>query len=453
MVVVQNHLVAPCPAVVGIVVVDVGKAVEHLLDVVNGPRLDVTDQPLLLTLGQQQTTEVYPFTLANGAHGLADITFLLGTLQHGTHVDTEGNVVVLQTLLQRRGIDDILVEVIGRHVVARSLAKGFQDLDALHDFTYGEGAEPVEVDNRLARLLGTLVTLRPFLDVTVETNGSDVASWHQVAVVAVSHQVGERQVARIGMVHQLAEANREGADSGRHQDIGTRGGLCAALQRTVVQGAHLVGVVREVGVGTRIIERELTADEQARLVVGGRERAAERGAGLTVGHVGVSKEQAGLSRETVGNLAGLAHEAILHLHGIVDGAAVADDGVLADNASADKHRRIHRRHHRTLRQARGTADFAVALNDGVGDVLGVDNLHVIANEATLRTTDAQLVLNHLLQRLLQHLVPVMLHHERGHLRVQLTENDDIAVAHLIEHRDDGAFAVGGVVSGLQRADI
>ena len=56
------------------------------------------------------------------------------------------------------------------------------------------------------------------------------------------------------MVHQLAKAYAEGTDGGRHQDIGSRGGLRAALQRAIVQRTHLVGVVGEIGVRACIIE-------------------------------------------------------------------------------------------------------------------------------------------------------------------------------------------------------
>ena len=49
-------------------------------------------------------------------------------------------------------------------------------------------------------------------------------------------------------------------------------------------------------------------------MVRSRERAAESCTGLTVGHIGVGKEYTGLCGKTVGNLAGLTHKAVLHLH-------------------------------------------------------------------------------------------------------------------------------------------
>ena len=34
---------------------------------------------------------------------------------------------------------------------------------------------------------------------------------------------------RVGMVHELAEADAEGANAGRQQDIASAGSLCASL--------------------------------------------------------------------------------------------------------------------------------------------------------------------------------------------------------------------------------
>ena len=111
------------------------------------------------------------------------------------------------------------MEVIRRHVITRSLPKRLKDLDAFHDFSYGERREPVEVNDTLLRLLGTFVALWPFLDVTIEAYCRNVASRHQITVLTIRHQIAERQVSGIGMVHQLTEAYREGAYRGRHQDI------------------------------------------------------------------------------------------------------------------------------------------------------------------------------------------------------------------------------------------
>ena len=248
LIVVENQLIAPCPAVVAVVLVDFVETAEHLLNVVDVAFHNVVGQPLLFALRQQQSGKVQPASHAYGGLGLAEETFLHGTLQHGTHIDAQGYIVVFQSLAKRRGIDNVFVEIIGRDIVAAGLTEILENLAPLEDFTHCERRKPVEVDDGLLRLLAALVALGPFLDIAVETHGSDVSAGNQIAVVAVCHQIRERQVAGVGMVHQFAEAYREGTDGGGHQHIGTAGGFSAALKCSVVERSHLVGMVREIGV-------------------------------------------------------------------------------------------------------------------------------------------------------------------------------------------------------------
>ena len=137
-IVIENHLIRPRPTVFTVVIIDFRKAVEQLLDVVNITVVDITDETHLLTLRHQQTTEIRPSTLTYGTLGPSEEAFLLGTLQHGTHIDTQGNIIVLQTLTQGRGIDHILMEIIRRDIITGSLTQGLQHLDTLHDLTDGK---------------------------------------------------------------------------------------------------------------------------------------------------------------------------------------------------------------------------------------------------------------------------------------------------------------------------
>ena len=237
------------------------------MDALQCAALYIVDESLLLAGRQQQTAQVNPVAFTHCRRGLAQPSALHGTLQHGTHVDTQGNVVILDTLAQRRGVDDVFVVVIRRHVVAASLAQRLQDLLTLNNLSNGKRRQPVEVDDALTARRGTLVALLPLLDVTVQTYCGDITSRDDIHRLAICQQVGKGQAAHVGMVHQLAETDAEGTDLGRHQDVGSRGGLRTALQCTVVQGSHFVGVVREVGVRTGIVERELTANQQRALMV------------------------------------------------------------------------------------------------------------------------------------------------------------------------------------------
>ena len=54
-----------------------------------------------------------------------------------------------------------------------------------------------------------------------------------------------------------------------------------------------------------------------------------------------------------------------------------------------------------------------------------------------------------MEGLLQRLVTIVFYHKGSHLRVELTEDGDIAVAHLIEYGDYRAFTECGIVSGLK----
>ena len=98
MVVVENHLITPSPTVFAVVIVDLGETIEHLLDIVDITRLDVRDQTLFLALGQEKSAEINPTSLTCSIHGFADVALFLGTLQHGSHIDTQGDIIILQTL-------------------------------------------------------------------------------------------------------------------------------------------------------------------------------------------------------------------------------------------------------------------------------------------------------------------------------------------------------------------
>ena len=255
------------------------------------------------------------------------------------------------------------------------------------------------------------------------------------------------------MVHQLTHTHREGTYLGRHQHIRAAGGLGTALQRSVVDGAHLVGMIGEVGGRAGIIERELSADEQRALVVAGREGTAEGGTRLAVRHVAVGEEDALRGGKTVSYMAGLTHKAVLHLHAIDDARAVAYNRVLANHSRTDIYRVVGPVQDRAVAHARGAVDLAIVVNDGIGDFLRSHNLHVIADDATLGHVAADILVDESAYLILDVFVGEMLHHECRELAIQVTEDDGVAVARLVEHRDEVALAVGGTFRGLDDAHI
>ena len=255
------------------------------------------------------------------------------------------------------------------------------------------------------------------------------------------------------MVHQLAEAHREGTDVGRHQHIGTTGRLRSALQKTVVDGAHLVGVVGEVGGRPGIVERELATDEQARLVVAGREGAAEGSAGLAVRHIRIGEEDALRRREAVAQLAGLADEAVLYLHTVEDARPVGDDRVFADNSRSDVHAVVRPAHDGAVADARGSADLAVVHDDGVRYLLRTRYLHVVADGATLGCRPLDVLVDESADAVLDGFVVEVFHHEGSKLAVQVGEEDGIAVARLVQHADQVALSVGSSLGGLHHREV
>ena len=68
-----------------------------------------------------------------------------------------------------------------------------------------------------------------------------------------------------------------------------------------------------------------------------RERTAKSGTGLTIAHIAIGKEYTLRGREAIGNLASLAHEAVLQFHGVDDRRAVGYDSILTDDTSAYVH--------------------------------------------------------------------------------------------------------------------
>ncbi len=63
---------------------------------------------------------------------------------------------------------------------------------------------------------------------------------------------------------------------------------------------------------------------------------------LTVAHIAVGEEYGGGGCETVAQLAGLAHEAVLYLHAVDDAGTLGDDGVLDDDSRTDIYVAVNR---------------------------------------------------------------------------------------------------------------
>ena len=212
-------------------------------------------------------------------------------------------------------------------------------------------------------------------------------------------------------------------------------------------------MVAEVGRRTRIIEREHGADEQRTLVVAHRERAAESGAGLAVRHIAVGKEDAAGSRETVLQLARLADEAVTQLDAAMDARATTDDGILADHTGADDDGVLYRAADGAVAQSGNATQLASVIDDGVDDNACVDNLHMVADGAALWTGIGHGLSDHALDGTHHGFVITMLDHEGRQLAIEFTEQQQVAVAHLVEDCDGVALAIVGLALGVDGAHV
>ena len=170
-----------------------------------------------------------------------------------------------------------------------------------------------------------------------------------------------------------------------------------------------------------------STDEQRALVVTGRERTAERRAGLTVAHVTIGKEHTGRSGEPVADFAGLAHKAVLHLHRIDDARSMADDGILADHTRSDIHIGLGRAQDGAVAEARRTVHLTIVADVRVGYFLRIDDLHARSEGATVGACGFDFLADEPANAVFQLLVLEMFHHESGKLTVEMLKEDEVSM--------------------------
>ena len=192
-------------------------------------------------------------------------------------------------------------------------------------------------------------------------------------------------------------------------------------------------MVAEVGGRTCVVEREHAANEQRTLVVTHAEGTTEGCAGLAVGHVAVSKEHAAGGGEAVGEFASLAHKAVDNFHAAGNLRTTTDDRVLADDARANVDGVFAGAVDGRLVDARSTANEAAVANHGIAYLVGTHNGDMVANGGAGRLVVGHMLLDELRETLHEGLVVAMFHHERSQLAVELAEQQQVAVAHLVEH--------------------
>ena len=143
----------------------------------------------------------------------------------------------------------------------------------------------------------------------------------------------------------------------------------------------------------------------------------------------------------------------MHLHGIGDGAAVRDDRVFTDDTRTDIYRVVFRREDGTVAQTGCAIDFTVFLDDRIGNLLGVYNLHTVTDGATFWLSETDFLVDQTCQAIFQLLILKVFHHKGCQLRVQIVEKQHIAVTHLVEYTDQVTFAKGSTIGGFHCRDV
>ena len=131
----------------------------------------------------------------------------------------------------------------------------------------------------------------------------------------------------------------------------------------------------------------------------------------------------------------------------------ADDGVLADDTRADDDGVLHRAADGAIAQTRHAANLAAIVDDAVDDHARVDHAHVVADGAAGRTGFLDRLRHHALDGLHHGFVVAMLDHQGRQLAIEVTQQQQVAVAHLVKHGDGVALAVVGLAQGVDGAHV
>ncbi len=102
-VVIADHSVGPCPLIFAIVGIDFLEALEQLLDGLDVAFLHILNDALFLSLPAAGVLRGHPSRPRRswrGRRGDGRVA-LQHSLQHGTHVDAQGDIVVFDALVER----------------------------------------------------------------------------------------------------------------------------------------------------------------------------------------------------------------------------------------------------------------------------------------------------------------------------------------------------------------
>ena len=152
-------------------------------------------------------------------------------------------------------------------------------------------------------------------------------------------------------------------------------------------------------------------------------------------------------------MAAFAHKAVGQLDAAIEVRTTADDGVLTDDTRADDDGVLHRAADCAVVQSRHATQLAAIIEDRVDDDTRVDHAHVVTDGAATGAGFLDRLRHHALDGIHHGLVVAMLDHKRRQLAVEVSQQQQVAVAHLVEHGDGVALAVVGIANGVDGAHI
>ena len=213
---------------------------------------------------------------------------------------------------------------------------------------------------------------------------------------------------------------------------------------------HVIGLV---AARTGVEEGEQSRDEERALVVSDGIWSGKDSARLTVHSLAVAEEKALARRVVLVENTALPHETLVHQRTVADLHAGGDNEIRALDATAQANGCIAIAVDRTVLEAADTSQLGVIAYPHVFDGSAVEDTHVRAYLAVIRSLRLRVGINHRLHRV-NHLGTMAV--EGQYIRqagAQFVEDRDLASTALVHYRHAYAVAEGGTTVHEHRVDV
>ena len=230
-------------------------------------------------------------------------------------------------------------------------------------------------------------------------------------------------------------------------DVARTTQFATTLQLSVLVGSCLIGVVTLIADRTSIEERSNTANHQGGLVVAHAIRTSEIGTGLTVLEEAVGEEQRVGRRIETTDVAALAHEAIVHLHGILHLAVREDDDMLKNHAIANEAGSIGKADNADIDQTHCTLHLRIGTEMNILDFAHIAHEATILDDGSIATNAFGIFARFLMQHSHKFGFAACLNDLKGSLhRGQAIVENHFKTAVFLQHTDLNAIGKGSVAA-------